>query len=82
MNVRLTSVGFYTTCIIFFGFQSKPESKTSSNNSLVTTEPARSYTAEKKSFTVLLQQKDSLIKDLKGIANNCSQPVQPADCKK
>lgn len=24
MNARLTSIGFYITCIIFFGFQSKP----------------------------------------------------------
>lgn len=24
MNARLTSIGFYLTCIIFFGFQSKP----------------------------------------------------------
>ena len=24
MNARLTSIGFYLTCIIFFGFRSKP----------------------------------------------------------
>lgn len=24
MNARLTSIGFYITCITFFGFQSKP----------------------------------------------------------
>lgn len=32
MNARLTSIGFYLTCIIFFGFQSK--SNIHANNSL------------------------------------------------
>jgi len=35
MNARLTSIGFYITCIIFFGFQSKPIIHT--NNTLPTT---------------------------------------------
>ena len=34
MNARLTSIGFYITCIIFFGFQSKPLMQT--NNTFPT----------------------------------------------
>ena len=60
MNARLKSIGFYLTCLIFFGFQSKSDIKVNTRNPLIVIESAKSNTAGNKISPVSNEEKGLL----------------------